>query len=236
MATTKTVFKRNECKYLLSAKQAKQLLAAMDRHVVEDEYGKYSICSLYFDSADNRALGNGRKQDYKEKLRLRSYGLPSANSTVFLELKKKVDGVTYKRRVPLTLTEAESYLQHGLTPQHSGQVFEEINWFHKNMAPERKLVLCYDRIAFAGVEDPSLRLTFDTNVRWRGNALSLAKGDWGSQLLAPGQVLLEIKVEGAYPVWLSRALSQLEIYPTSFSKYRVASEQKNYEEATRCAG
>jgi hypothetical protein len=30
---------------------------------------------------------------------------------------------------------------------------------------------------------------------------------------------MEIKTDGAMPLWLSHALDELKIYPTSFSKY-----------------
>lgn len=39
---------------------------------------------------------------YKEKLRVRSYGVPTGDDKVFVELKKKYDGVVYKRRVAMT--------------------------------------------------------------------------------------------------------------------------------------
>ena len=32
-------------------------------------------------------------------------------------------------------------------------------------------------------------------------------------------VLMEVKLPGVCPLWLSRALSELAIYPTSYSKY-----------------
>ena len=48
---------------------------------------------------------------------------------------------------------------------------------------------------------------------WRNNLELL-----GGSLLAPGQVLLEVKITNAAPLWLARALSENGIFPTSFSK------------------
>lgn len=65
---------------------------------------------------------------YKEKLRVRSYGIPGESSSVFVELKKKYDGIVYKRRVTMALTEVEPFLCGLLPPAQFGQIGREINW------------------------------------------------------------------------------------------------------------
>ena len=68
--------------------------------------------SLYLDTPDRRIIRSSiEADDYKEKLRIRSYGEGSCGSTVFLELKKKFGGVVYKRRVAMRLDQAEMYLR-----------------------------------------------------------------------------------------------------------------------------
>lgn len=92
-----------------------------------DQYGRHTICSLYFDTDDFFLVGRSMENPkYKEKLRLRSYGIPTMDSTVYLELKKKLIGVTYKRRVPLTLAEAVRYLNDGKIPDEAGQILEPV--------------------------------------------------------------------------------------------------------------
>ncbi|MBQ6465678.1 MAG: VTC domain-containing protein [Oscillospiraceae bacterium] len=60
--------------------------------------GRSTVTSLYLDTPDCRIIRNSiEAADYKEKLRLRSYGTASADSGVFLELKKKFGGVVYTR-------------------------------------------------------------------------------------------------------------------------------------------
>ena len=81
------------------------------------------------------------------------------------------------------------------------------------------MLLAYDRTAFAGVDDPAVRITFDTDIRWRTTALDLRRGDYGTPLLPPGQILLELKLPDACPLWLSRALTDIGARQTSFSKY-----------------
>jgi len=79
--------------------------------------------------------------------------------------------------------------------------------------------LSYDRIAMKGIDDPNLRITFDSNIRWRAEQLDLSKGDFGSLKVADNQYIMEIKTCGGMPIWLSDALNSLRIYPKSYSKY-----------------
>ena len=81
------------------------------------------------------------------------------------------------------------------------------------------MFLAYDRAAFSGVDDPAVRITFDTDIRWRTTALDLRRGDYGAPLLPPEQILMELKLPGACPLWLSRALTDIDARQTSFSKY-----------------
>lgn len=218
--TPQTFFERHEKKYLLSQGQYEALRELLQGQAQQDDYGLHTICTLYYDTDDNRSIRQREdKLAYREKLRLRSYGVPGNADTVFLELKKKVCGVTYKRRLPLPLAEARAYLQHGQPPTEQGQVFGEIDWFMKQNCPKAQMLICYDRIALTGLEDPQLRITFDSGIRFRDEALDLAGGDWGEHLLGRGERLMEIKTPGAIPLWLAGALSQVEAYTLSFSKY-----------------
>lgn len=132
----------------------------------EDAYGVSMICNVYFDTPDHRLIRRSlEKPLYKEKLRLRSYGKATADSTVFLELKKKYKGVVYKRRVALTEAQAMAYLCESKRVGDT-QILREMDYalsYYGDLRPA--MYLCYDRVAFYGEEDPMLRLTFDDNMR-----------------------------------------------------------------------
>lgn len=218
--TSDMVFERHEKKYLLTQAQYNQLIEPLMEHMQQDQYGLHTICSLYYDTEDFLLIRRSlEKPKYKEKLRLRSYGIPSEGDVVYLELKKKLDGVTYKRRAPMTLYEAEQYFSYGTPPEQAGQIFDEIVWFKDRYRSMPKVLLFYERIAMYGIDDSSLRITFDMNIRWRDEQLNFTNGDYGKQLLTPDERLMEIKLIGAFPFWLSRLLSEKKIYPISFSKY-----------------
>ncbi|MBP3889504.1 MAG: polyphosphate polymerase domain-containing protein [Cellulosilyticum sp.] len=205
---------------MLTREKYNLLLEAIEPYMCADSYGKHTIGNIYYDTDTYELIRHSiEKPKYKEKLRLRSYGIPMEDSKVYLEIKKKYDGVVYKRRISLTLAEAEAYLNEGMKPQKDSQILREIDYFISFYKPEAKLYLAYDRIAYFGREDPEVRITLDHNIRSREEVLSLGAGDQGTPLLEDDQYLMEIKVPGAMPIWLSGILADLEIYPTSFSKY-----------------
>lgn len=221
------VFERYEKKYMLTKDQYCQLLSEMITQICPDIYGKHTICNIYFDTPDYLLIRRSlEKPTYKEKIRLRSYGAAKAGGTVFLELKKKYRGVVYKRRVQMTLEEAEQYLYDGIKPELDSQIFREIDYAYQLYQAKPAVYLAYDRIAFYGKEDPNLRVTFDMNIRARKTNLHLSEETQGTQLIDADMVLMEIKIPGVMPMWMSRLLSEMKIFPVSFSKY--GTYYKNY--------
>lgn len=217
----KCIFERTEKKYLLTEEQYHLLLEKSKEYIKADEYGITSICNIYYDTSDSELIRTSiEKPMYKEKFRVRSYGIPTSDdSKVFLEIKKKYDGIVYKRRAAMTFKESEDYLSNGIKPGENSQIINEIDYIIKHYDLKPKLFLAYDRIAYAGIENKDLRVTFDNNIRSREDNLSLKAGSEGETLLDNKTYLMEIKANGAMPLWLAELLSELKIYPLSFSKY-----------------
>lgn len=218
-------FKRVEKKYMMTHSQYDKFRELIENYMQVDEYGFSTICNLYYDTENYElARRSIEKPVYKEKLRLRSYGVPRIMDTVFLELKKKYKGVVYKRRVELPLKEAyesirDKRFKNNESDKQTGQIEAEISYFLNQYDLYPCVFLAYDRIAMFGKEDPGLRMTFDFNIRNRTYDIDLLKGDEGQLLFDDDRVLLEIKVSAAYPFWLVHALEKCGIYPVSFSKY-----------------
>ncbi|WP_041138652.1 polyphosphate polymerase domain-containing protein [Beduini massiliensis] len=227
------VFARVEKKYVLDEEMYHLLMNEIKDHIQLDQYGKHTICNLYFDNDhDELARSNFQKPIYKEKLRLRSYGVPQINSLVFLEMKKKYKGIVYKRRISLTLDEVEMFIQ-GKCPIKD-QIEKEIQYFIQFYHPYPKIYLAYERCAYYGIDEPELRMTFDENIRSRQKDLFLEYGDDGQLLFNEQRYLLEIKTVDAYPTWLIQALNKLGIYPASFSKYNNVYKSLFLKEAYVC--
>lgn len=217
------VFKRYEAKYLVSKEQQALIKNRMTEYMDGDAYGKSTICNIYLDTPDYLLVRRSiEKPVYKEKMRLRSYGIASPDSTVFLELKKKYKGVVYKRRIHLRENEAMEYLA-GTGVIDDSQIAREMDYFlgqYKGIGPA--VVISYEREAFYEKGNRDFRLTFDENILWRDYDLSLCRGIYGEPLLEKGQVLMEVKTSMAMPLWLTGLLSEEGIFRTSFSKYGSA--------------
>lgn len=220
MGETKLTFKRLEKKFLLSAAQYDALMAKLEDHIMPDTYFRSTVCSVYYDS-DSYSLIRHSIEDpvYKEKLRVRSYNVPDADGEVFVELKKKYKGTVYKRRVSMTAAQAAAYLAGCAPAPEDSQMIREIDWFLRMNRPTPKVFIASDRSAYVARDDPELRITFDHDIRWRQQELDLTLGSHGQPLTECGEVLMEIKIPDAAPLWLAHLLSELSLYPAGFSKY-----------------
>ncbi len=223
MSDTILSFKRYEKKYLLSAGQYARLMERLRPRIEPDVYFHSTVCSLYYDTADCRLIRHSIDGPiYKEKLRLRSYGVPGPEDPVFVELKKKYRGIVYKRRVSAPAAQAAAWLRGDCAPPENGQMEREIAWLlQRNPIVPRAYIAC-ERTAWRALDDPELRITFDERIRWREDELDLCAGSGGEPLTAEGEVLMEIKLAEAAPLWLARLLSEQALFPTSFSKYGTA--------------
>ena len=221
------VMKRFELKYLLNPAQTAFLRERLKGHMEIDEFGKTSIASLYYDTPDYRLIRTSlEKPPFKEKIRLRSYGLASDDSPVFLELKRKADGIVYKRRVSSTIPLVKRFFDGLGDICAGGQINREIVYFrdyYKTLVPA--CLIIYDRTAYF---EPGgdLRLTIDEAPRYRTKDLDLRVSMEGTLLLPPGWTILEVKVQQAMPLWLTSILSEGKIYKASFSKYGEAYRQQ----------
>ena len=219
-----TVFKRYELKYMLTLEQKEKILAAMEPYMQLDKYGRTTIRNLYFDTDSYRLIRRSiEKPAYKEKLRIRSYSQATADSTVFVELKKKYQKVVYKRRLPLCEADAMAWVcREGTCPQ-STQISREIDYFIDFYGKLRPTVfLSYEREAYYDKSGGDFRVTFDDNILCRETDVDLCAEVYGEPILPQGKVLMELKCSGGIPLWMARVLSREKIYKTSFSKYGTA--------------
>lgn len=217
------IFQRHELKYMISVQQQEEILKALELYMTADRFGHSSIRNLYYDTPDFRLIRQSLDRPvYKEKLRMRSYGMAAQTQPVFVELKKKYKSVVYKRRIEMPQADALESLAFN-APMPDSQIGREIAAFldfYGQLAP--KVFLSYDRDAFYAKDGSGFRLTFDENIRYRTRELTLSSDAWGTALLEPGMVLMELKAQDSIPLWMAHTLSRLGIQKTSFSKYGTA--------------
>ena len=217
------VMKRYEMKYLLDPEQTEYFKKSLEGHMKIDKFGLTSIASLYYDTPDFRLIRTSiEKPPFKEKIRLRSYGIADDESPVFLELKRKAYGIVYKRRVQSKIPLVKKLFDCEGDICAGGQINREITTFrdyYETLVPACMII--YDRIAYFQ-PDGDLRLTIDHNPRYRYEDLDLRVSMDGNSLLDKGWTILEVKVQQAVPLWLSAILTKGHIYKNSFSKYGEA--------------
>ena len=217
-------FKRYELKYLLNKKEKEEILLAMKPHMKLDDYGRTVIRNIYFDTENFRLIRRSlEKPVYKEKLRIRSYKPVQITDPVFVEIKKKYKSVVYKRRLLLPEKTVMESFRTGEPLPVCSQIGDEIQYFreyYKNLQPS--VFLSYEREAFYSLDGSDFRVTFDENILYRRNDISLGSEIYGHPLLGKQQTLMEIKTSGGIPLWMSETLTKHHLYKTSFSKYGSA--------------
>lgn len=250
MAAYQGVFERKEVKYRLGAAQYRAMLEALKGRLAPDAYGSALVKSTYFDTEDCAMIARSlEKPLYKEKLRVRSYGAPGEGAPVYVEIKKKYDGVVYKRRVAMSYAAARMYLggapyeqaclahpcadaavRDAALSAQSRRAAREIDMLVRRWGPLRPSMLtCCVRTAYgpidaAGVgraDEADLRVTFDSSLGYC-DMRACAGAPRVYPLIAPDEVVMEVKSRGPYPMWLAAALSACGAYPSSFSKYGEA--------------
>lgn len=220
------VFKRYEYKYFITKEMFDTIMPLLLERLEKDNYYFTTIQSLYFDSDNYRLIRRSiEKPVYKEKLRLRCYGLNTDDKPVFFEIKKKYKGVVYKRRIKVN--ESIAYeMAKNIDFCNDSQISKEIGYFLKfygNLSP--KMLIIYDRFSLCD-KKTNLRITFDHNIRYRDKDLNLSTSLDGKKLREDEYFIMEIKSNLTMPFWLARLLSDHKIYKSSFSKYKEAYIQK----------
>ena len=237
------IFSRYELKFPMPYEVYMKLKDRLLEHLTADAYGDeegfYSITNVYFDTYDNFFhRQNQNREPFRQKLRLRTYGVDNLDETCFLEIKKKYKGLVNKRRTTLRLRDAYRFLgmDEALLEecQSNGsgaidtespiivsnkQIFKEVSFFTDFFKLTPRMVLSYDRRAFFDAVDDSVRVTFDRNIRYRTTDFRLEHGSYGECFVDSDSVLMEIKVEKSVPMWLVELLNEFGLFRKKFSKY-----------------
>jgi SPX domain protein involved in polyphosphate accumulation len=221
------VFNRYENKHLVNRGQYDALLLdlaakmELDKHNLDGE--TYKIYNLYYDTDDSNLIRRSlEKPTYKEKVRVRAYGVVADDDIVFVEIKKKYDGLVNKRRTPMKLHDAKLFLENAevdmqayMNPQVVGELSEIIR--RQKLLP--KINITYERMAFVSPDNSSLRVSFDHAIAARRHNVGLDKDATGEYLLPDDQYVMEIKTRQAMPLWLVELLGKHHVKAISFSKY-----------------
>lgn len=233
-------FARCESKYVLTSLQKEKLFLLIKDKIVKDRYNLnsfyYTISNIYFDTKDYALLRHSTSNPYfKEKFRIRCYDETiTDNSLIYVEIKKKLNGIVTKRRIKLFYKEALELINNPLFFQNKlnirdfldKQISQEVINFLVANKLEAKYFIKYKRMAYYLLEDENIRITFDFDILT--NKIIANKYENTIKLIPNDMYLMEIKNPGAMPIFLAKILSELKIFPINFSKVG-RSYLNNYE-------
>ena len=217
----KEAFVRHEKKYLLDDSQKELFLDKTKEYLELDKcFSRSDIHSIYYDTSNFELIRRSiEKPEYKEKLRVRAYGNVKDEDEVFVELKKKYDGIVYKRR---TKAKSKDVLNDIYNCDFKDkQVGEELRYalkYYKELRPA--IYVACKRISYQGIEDNSIRITFDSSIKYRMEELDFHENK--KDKILTDNIVMEIKVKDAMPLWLSKTLDEIKAYPRGFSKVGTA--------------
>ena len=225
-------------KFVITREQREALMADTlprmkpDENAVDGAF--YPIVSLYYDSPDRACFWEKvEKVQNRRKMRVRVYGSLDGKlpPTIFVEIKHKCDGRGVKRRLLCTLDEAFTVASGGdIAPRANildRRLVEEIHMLVKQRHFQPCTAMRYDRHAFADRDPESdLRVTFDTGIAYRFDNLKVVPDDrkFERYLLPEGYSVMEVKVTGSVPFWLTHMIGKHHCILQGHSKYNNALE------------
>lgn len=225
---SKISFNRYEKKYMLPKSMFENVMNDMSVYLNKDIHSLsipyYTICNIYYDTKDDEIIKRSvSKPVFKEKLRMRCYCNGKDNDLAYLEIKKKLNGYVNKRRTMITVSEAKNLIKNKVMPvyqkYHNKQVLNEIYHYVKEKELVPRIVVSYDRMAFADKVNHDVRVTFDSNITTRRDDIKLERKQQDQIILDEDYYLMEIKTNSSIPLWLSHILNKYDLYSSSFSKY-----------------
>jgi hypothetical protein len=233
---------RFEMKFVITPAQRAVLMVKLESRLRPDVNGgdgpTYPIVSLYYDNDERDCYWEKvRGVASRKKLRVRVYGSSDGRvpPTAFIEVKHKCEGRGVKRRVQLPIEQALR-IGEGLWPDglNLGELDRRVIREVHDIVDRRKfrpaLVMRYTRSAYCSSDSASdLRVTFDTGIFCRIDNLipepDDRRFDAANEMHPDGEAVLEVKITGCIPYWLSRMIVEAGCRLQSHSKYSNALER-----------
>lgn len=245
------VFQRYECKYAIPSdlivpiRSFIQPYCEMDSFAAREEEKFYTITSLYLDTDGYKTYWD-KEHDVPNrfKLRVRTYG-NNSEALVKFEVKRRINEVVRKTcvEVPretwplLLMAPVNGFVAMSSPPKRAA--FDDFIRLTRTLGATPKLLVRYQRQAFASRIDRYVRITFDRQLVCQPCTSCDLKGqtrNWRS-IDGPGSVdesgphvFLELKFMTRAPVWLLDMVRTFGLLRRGLSKYRSAVSRAIYFE------
>ncbi len=228
------LFDRKEYKYYVDYRHLESLRRRFLTNMEYDPFCRdleskcYTVRSIYLDTR-NLLFYYEKKNGIKirKKLRIRTYNEGSHDSTAFLEIKRKNQQRVFKERSKIWLAEAPNLLNGARLelvedqPEYREKLaLDRFIYLTKRLKLEPQSLIAYEREAFVGLDDPTLRVTFDLNVRsyLQPDPTEIFRED-DLKHMESSRFILEIKFTGRMPFWVRCIIRDFKLRIQSISKY-----------------
>ncbi|OQY44389.1 MAG: hypothetical protein B6242_12905 [Anaerolineaceae bacterium 4572_78] len=232
-------FNRYELKYIITLEQYHNLAHELTTYIQPDLHGdtrgRYTVTSLYYDSANYKAYWDKIEgHRYRRKVRIRIYGNPiiTDETPCFVEIRERLNKSVRKRRAKLAYQAAIKLCHDGemVTSDSPDEqkTIEEVLYLYNVLHLQPMCLVRYHRLAFNGSKyDSGLRVTFDTHLTYRTHALNMQaeQSTENHFFLPPQRIILEVKINERVPYWLVELLGKYHCHVQAISKYCTALEQ-----------
>lgn len=183
--------------------------------------GSQRVQSLYFGPAPAPGA------EPRRRLRIRLHEAPGRAARCVVEIKHRVGLRSVVHHAAVTIADARALIAGASVPAPPAAraVMEEARTLVATQGLRPTCLVSHERLAMVGGDgEPDLRVTFDTDLRWRVTGLVALPDERELQgdVLAPGRSLLVIKVARAVPSWLTLLLGRAGATSRSPGKHALA--------------
>jgi hypothetical protein len=222
---------RLEYKYLVPLHSLDRLRRRLLIYLDPDSYAavrpanEYTVRSVYFDSYDYRCYYEKLDGIHtRRKFRIRGYNEGDDTSTVYFEIKRKLDNFISKDRAGMSFRDIQTALaefEENLCLNHEDRrYFNNFCHYYQLHRLEPKVLVVYEREPFECKFGSKLRITFDKNLRSRVvNGYNGLFEEKGLVDCYRKEFILEVKFFQVLPQWISRVLEKFDITRIAVSKY-----------------
>ena len=238
-----TEMDRYEAKYIIPRQLVEPIkdfirpYCEMDKHCARAG-GKYILTTIQY---DNPALSLHYAKEWelahRFKLRVRTYGVPTGNGPVFMEIKRRYFDRIIKSRacIPYDLWKPGILKRHvnelPLKSVTEREAFREFVRLHNEIGAEPKIFVRYTREAYSGIFDHYARITFDSKLcyqpvrdefDWGANGRFISMDSGMIRRRHDSPLILEVKCTEQVPTWMTELIQHFELIRVGNCKYSTA--------------
>lgn len=227
---------RFELKYRIRETKARAIAHYIQSYIRPDQYAKkcpdyqYRISSTYFDSEELHLCRETIEQKKNRfKLRVRCYD-EDPNTPCFFEVKRRLNNVILKDRARMSKSDFKRAVEDLYTPgglyKKDREILNQFQFYLQILQARPIVMVRYMRQAYEDDSRNRIRVTFDRGLSFKVPDSPIIETNGTDWYPVPMDfVILEIKFNDRYPLWLNDVVKIFDLKQTAMSKYVSSVEQ-----------